>query len=269
MARSYANIYCAIWDDEEFCELSSDAQRVYFMLVTQRDITACGTLALTLKRWGSTVNRADQDRLEPALKELSEARFVVIDDQTEELLVRTFVKHDGGYKHAKRLMAVVGYAEAIRSRTIRSAMATELQQLGIRSALDSEPVANREATGSGRSVVTEGGTTPHTTDHNPEPGTGNLNREPSGGASAIPNREPPVYCSKHQPNGTEEACGPCGNAGRVNRRWHEDRDRIATEARHAAVAARLACPYCDDKGLRELSDSAVVRCDHQPESRAS
>lgn len=179
MARSYANIFCAIWDDDDFCGLSSDAQRTYFMLVTQDDITACGTLALRLRRWAKTLPAKDQHTLDPAIKELVAEGFAVIDEEYEELLVRTFAKHDGGYKHSQRVKAVIGYAEAIKSPSLRTAMAVELRKLGVESALDSLLTATGQplechlsptgqAPGSGRSVVTEVVTTPL---HTPQPQT--------------------------------------------------------------------------------------------------
>lgn len=179
MARVYANIFCAIWDDADFCALSSDAQRTYFMLVTQPDITACGLLPLTMRRWSQTVASGDRASLPAALIELEDARFVLVDEDTEELLVRSFAKHDGGYKHAKRLLAVLAYAKSIRSARLRNAVADELRKLDVPGAdevaIDCEPipnevaidrqsVANEVAIGSRRVVVTEVGM-----DHNPEP----------------------------------------------------------------------------------------------------
>jgi len=174
MARAYANIVTAIWLDPEFCDLSAGAQRTYFMLVTQTDITACGTLPLTLRRWARTVPEAERPSLACWLAELEEHRYVLTDEDTEELLVRTFAKWDGGYKHAKRVLAVVATAEAIRSSRLKHSVATELASLGVEIAIPlptgREPIANQEATGSGRSVVTVGELGPHSTLLTPEPG---------------------------------------------------------------------------------------------------
>jgi hypothetical protein len=173
MARSYGTILCAIWADPEFCALSSDAQRTYLMLVTQPDITACGSLPLTFRRWSMTLPQGERDRLAPALVELETARFVLVDRDTEELLVRSFAKHDGGYKHAKRVLAVIGYAEAIRSQSLRSVVVVELAKLGVsipaRVALNTEPIPNDDVIESGRVVVTEVPQLPQPTTHNREP----------------------------------------------------------------------------------------------------
>jgi hypothetical protein len=52
---------------------------------------------------------------------------VLVDEDTEELLVRTFVKWDGGYKHAKRVLAVAAYTKAIRSDARDAALPTSWQ----------------------------------------------------------------------------------------------------------------------------------------------
>jgi hypothetical protein len=179
MVRAYANMGTDIWDDDDFCALSPGAQRTYFMLQTQKEITACGTLPLTMRRWALTVRESDRHLLPEWLDELAERRYVVIDHDTEELLVRTFVRDDGGYKHAKRVLAVISTAEAIRSQALRNVIARELAILGVPNAIqidsDCEPAANQEppdsesignqlAIDSGRVVVTE-----VSTDHNPQP----------------------------------------------------------------------------------------------------
>jgi hypothetical protein len=173
MARTYGNIVTAIWLDPEFCALSAGAQRTYFMLVTQPDIAACGTLALTRRRWSKTVAEHERPNFPAWLTELEHARYVLVDEDTEELLVRTFAKWDGGYKHSQRVQAVVATAESIRSPILRASIATELASLGVRTAIEvppnSDPSATQEAPRSGRSVVTLGESGPHSTLLNLEP----------------------------------------------------------------------------------------------------
>src|SRR5882672_6518707 len=173
MARTYGNIVTAIWLDPEFCALSAGAQRTYFMLVTQPDIAACGTLALTRRRWSKTVATQERDDFPAWLTELERARYVLVDEDTEELLVRTFAKWDGGYKHSQRVQAVIATAESIRSPILRASIATELASLGVRTSievtLDRDLSATQEAPKSGRSVVTLGELGPHSTLLNLEP----------------------------------------------------------------------------------------------------
>lgn len=255
MARTYATIDAGIWLDPEFCALSAGAQRTYFMLITQTDITACGTLALTLRRWSKTCLEQD---LKAWLEELAEHRFVLIDEDTEELLVRTFAKWDGGYKHAKRVLAVVATARAIRSIPLHAAIVNELALLGVSVAtakrLDSDSVASD----SRRSVVTEVGNecTPETTLQEREP-------EP------LDSVEPPSeFCSRH-PKGTESPCGACKIARLRFAAWSKTVAGRDAVARTAAAIARDTCTQCHGSGwLEDDAGNPTRKCDpHTPPTR--
>lgn len=247
MARTYANVDAGIWDDADFCALSAGAQRTYFMLITQREITACGTLALTLRRWGKTCGEKD---LEVWLAELSDAAFVLIDEDSEELLVRTFVKWDGGHKHATRRKAVISFARAIRSPLLRDAAAAELAKLGVSIATEVAMNSHRSGTEQGPesygSVVKQGEleSTPHSTFQEREPA-------PSESDVADP---PSMFCSKH-PNGTEKPCGPCGTAKLKYAAWLKS----GTARAAAARKARENCPRC----LGDVWLPDGTKCDHR------
>lgn len=258
MPRFYATIECSIWDDPEFIALGAGAQRTYFMLVTQNDIHACGTLPLTLRRWAKTCTDKD---LEAWLAELDDARFVLVDEDTEELLVRTFAKYDGGYKHAVRAKAVVATAKAIRSERLQVAAAAELAKLGLSGASPEPP--DRDRSGSPEPVESQRlRVTEVSTDHTPEafePVAVNLEREPSA-----PSGPPSMYCPDH-PTGTTEACGPCGTARLIYRQWAENKLAGEVDAKAAAAKARRECDLCDDLGIREHPTTGMPqgRCDHR------
>lgn len=131
MARHYGKMSCEIWRNDDYLALSINAMFVYQMLVEQPEVTSAGTLAITLKRWTNHfTGRVD---VVAAIKELAEveAQFVVVDWDTEELLIRTFVKHDGGATNDNRVKAMKECAKAIRSAEIVTAIALELDKLGI------------------------------------------------------------------------------------------------------------------------------------------
>jgi hypothetical protein len=221
------------------------------MLITQSDITACGSLALTLRRWAVTcVDRF----LEAWLAELEDFRFVLIDEDTEELLVRTFAKWDGGYKHSKRVLAVIASARSIRSARLKAAVVDELRALGVAIDMPSDRQSNptAEAIESRRSVVTLVPTerTPH---------SGNLEREPPPSISDV---EPSPFCARH-PKGTEDPCGPCGTAKRRHVEWHKDSSR-REDAEKAAAKERLrACAICDETGMvLDAAARPIRKCNH-------
>lgn len=94
MARSHGRIKVEIWGDGDFRALSRHAQRAYFMLLSQPQINNCGVLPFVPRKWAKLAADETPDELTRALAELHGAWFIVIDEDTDELLVRTFIHHD-------------------------------------------------------------------------------------------------------------------------------------------------------------------------------
>lgn len=180
MARTYGNIITAIWLDPDFRSLTAAAQHTYLMLVTQPDITSVGILPMTLRRWSNYAADTTVEGLSSALRYLSDRRFVVIDEDSEELLVRSFVRWDGGYKNPKRLMAIKSAAIAVNGGLLRGVLAGELDRLSITHQIEVTPIegpsdAHRTPIDPPRVVVTEVGSThkPQTTTTTRTPHSGN------------------------------------------------------------------------------------------------
>lgn len=131
MARNYAQISTAIWRNDDFRALSVPAQHMYLLLSTQADISAAGMLSLNVTRWSSRAKGITQDDIKAALSELQAHRFIVLDVHTEELLVRSFVRWDGGYNNPKRRPVVLRAAKEVESPLIRRALAAEFERLGL------------------------------------------------------------------------------------------------------------------------------------------
>jgi hypothetical protein len=113
----YAPVHHAIWNDDDFLALEPEAKLVYFLLFTHRKLSRCGCLDLMPSRWAKATGY-DLETLTAALSELSEARFVVIDPATEELVVRTKVKHDKPGRWTQ-IKAVWRAWETVESQTLR------------------------------------------------------------------------------------------------------------------------------------------------------
>ncbi len=129
MPRNYTQIMCAIWDDPEFLALSEGAQRAYFLLVSQKDISAAGVLHIWTPRWAGLSRTSTDETLKAALSELKQTRFIVPDWQTGELLVRSFVRWDGGYKNGKRKPLIEREALGVVSAPIKAQLKVEFENL--------------------------------------------------------------------------------------------------------------------------------------------
>jgi len=153
--RKYASIATAIWRDRDFLALSPSPQRAYMLLISQEEISAAGTLPLTLRRWSRLTAGGTVEQVRADLVALERARYVVTDEDTEELLVRSFVRWDGGYNNPKRQPVIIRAALAITSPAIRWAIRCELDRLGLPT--DGLPDSHPDSLSDRRSRGTSGG----------------------------------------------------------------------------------------------------------------
>lgn len=135
MSRSFARIITAIWRNTEFRALHSGAQRVYLLLVTQPNISAAGTLPLTVRRWAEMAPDTTVADINRELEALTRGRFIGVDTATEEVLVRSFVRWDGGYGNRKRRPVILAAAEELVSPALRAMLGGEFERLAIPFAL--------------------------------------------------------------------------------------------------------------------------------------
>ncbi|WNV86592.1 hypothetical protein [Umezawaea sp. Da 62-37] len=132
MARDHARIDIIIWDDPDWLDLSCEAQRLYVLLLSQKDLSYCGLLPMRLRRWASKCRNTSVDNITAALAELHNTRFVLADHDTEEVLVRSLVRNDGIWKQPNTLAGALRLAFDISSPILRAALAEELRRLPAR-----------------------------------------------------------------------------------------------------------------------------------------
>lgn len=94
MSRSHGKLKAEVWGDDDWCGLSMGAQWCYSMLLSQGKLSLAGALDLMPKRWASYSADMDADTLLELLDELVAAGKIVIDDRTDELVIRSFARHD-------------------------------------------------------------------------------------------------------------------------------------------------------------------------------
>jgi hypothetical protein len=95
MARQHAKLLAAIWSDPEFVAMPVDAQRLYMLLLSQPKLSIVGCIDFMPARWARLAPDTTAVDIERSAWVLHEHHFVVIDPVTEELVIRTLVKHDG------------------------------------------------------------------------------------------------------------------------------------------------------------------------------
>jgi hypothetical protein len=196
MARGHGRILTSIWEDADFLALDQSQQRLYLFLISQPNLNHAGLLDLTLRRWArkaAGLSVADLDKL---LMALEHARFVVVDDDTEELLIRSFVRNDGVWRMPKVMGAMVSGALEISSPKLRRALLDEMDRIPLNE-LSSEPTKTTRGEGpSIRAQVVEHIETLRRAFGTPDPdpsrrGSGTPSVTPSGTPSDTPDEGGP------------------------------------------------------------------------------
>lgn len=129
MARDHARLDLYIWNDDDFRGLSAPAKLVYLNLISLPNLSYAGVLDLSVKRWARAHPDLGIDGVRAAIAELDAERFVVIDHDTEELLVRSFIRRDELWKQPNMLRAALRVAFDVESPILRTALAAELRRL--------------------------------------------------------------------------------------------------------------------------------------------
>ena len=179
MARGHGRILTSIWDDADFLTLTEQEQRLYLFLISQPNLNHAGLLDLTLRRWSRKARGLTSAELEKLLQSLEAAHFIVVDDDTEELLIRSFVRNDGVWKQPKVMGAMVAGALEISSRRLRRALLAEVDRIPLEE-LSNEPGSRGVSI---RTQVSEHIETLRKAFHEPDP-------TPSGGGSPTPSGTP-------------------------------------------------------------------------------
>ena len=129
MARDRANIRVDLWADGDWRGLSMGAQHLYQQILTHPTLNYAGVADWRPGRLAAlTKDRTAADVQRDAC-ELAEAHFIHADDTTEEVLVRSFARHDGVIKHPRLHVTMANDFAGIASSDIKEFFAFEIQKI--------------------------------------------------------------------------------------------------------------------------------------------
>ena len=129
MARDHARVELNIWADDDWLDLTPGAQHLYLVLLTHPDLSYAGVADWRPNRLRAMASHWDTDDVKRAAEELARNLYIVVDEDTEEALVRSFVRNDGLMKQPNLAKAMVKAARSIASRSIRAVLVHELLRL--------------------------------------------------------------------------------------------------------------------------------------------
>lgn len=125
----YDKTYTDIWNDADFRALPPNAQHLYFVLKTHPTMTACGVVDWRPARIAMMSADWTPAAVYAAATILADRLFIVIDEHSEEALLRSRIKHDGALKVPNSSVAVCTAMAAVASATLRGVIVFELRKL--------------------------------------------------------------------------------------------------------------------------------------------
>lgn len=130
MAREHAPIRLDIWGDDDWTDLLSPAaQHLYFVLLTSPSLSYAGVGDWRPGRIAQLARGWTTRAVQAAAAELIEHLFIVVDEDTEEYLIRSFVKHDGLLKNPKVSVSFANAYADLASRSLRGVIVHQLLRL--------------------------------------------------------------------------------------------------------------------------------------------
>lgn len=244
MARGHGRILTSIWEDDDFLDLDEQEQRLYMFLISQPNLNHAGLLDLTLRRWSRKARGLTSAELEKVLQSLEAARFIVMDDDTEELLIRSFVRNDGVWKQPKVMGAMVAGAMEISSKVLRRALLAEMDRIPLEE-LSNEPTKSSRGPGpSIRQQVSDHIETLRKALQDPTP-------DPTEGGYVTPSATP-----SRPPSDTPAEGGREGST----------RGRAGTSRAHSPALSPSPVPYPNperEAGAGEVEQTPAAASEHQ------
>ncbi|MGW5267302.1 hypothetical protein ACWEQ4_01500 [Rhodococcus sp. NPDC003994] len=130
--RKYERTNNDIWTDEDFRALPPAAQHLYFVLSTDPTMTQTGVAdwrpaRIALKSAGWTPAAVCD-----AARILAERLFIVVDEESEEVLLRSKIKHDAVLVNPNSAVGMCNKVPMIASTTLVGVVVFELRKLRVK-----------------------------------------------------------------------------------------------------------------------------------------
>lgn len=128
MARDRGSILFSLWGDDDWRELSVAAQHLYMQLLSSPSLSYAGVADWRPAKLALAADASGAERYDAGL-ELFGALFVVIDDDSEEILIRSFLRHDGLLNKPNVAIAFAKAYADVTSSMLRGVIVHELRRL--------------------------------------------------------------------------------------------------------------------------------------------
>lgn len=126
MARDRANIRTDMIGDDKYRELTHSEQWLYKLLLIHPSLSYAGVADWRPGKLASTTSDLTAEDVRRIGQGLQAKYFIYIDEETEEVFIRSFVKHDGLLKQHRLPISMANDYAAISSKDIRKFFVHEL-----------------------------------------------------------------------------------------------------------------------------------------------
>ncbi|WP_052590839.1 hypothetical protein [Luteipulveratus mongoliensis] len=201
MASDHARIRRDIWGDDDWRDLTSPAQWLYLHLLSSPALTFCGTTDWRPSRIAAATAELQATDVETFAEELTRERFILADAESEEVLIRSWIKHDGLLRSPNMSKRLVKDHARVASKVLRAVIVDQLKGLHEKGPTDSgwafvEPLLSK------RSMPFDQGS--RILSRNPSP-KGSVKGSPQGSENRAELHTP--YSTLHSPSSSSDLPG--------------------------------------------------------------
>ena len=129
VARDHARVNVAIWGDPDFRNLPPAAQHLYLLLWTSPDLSYVGVADWRPGRLAALAAGWTREHIETAGACLAARHFIVIDPDTEEVLLRSWLRYDGLMKQPRMAISAINAYSSVYSELLRSVIVSEFHRI--------------------------------------------------------------------------------------------------------------------------------------------
>lgn len=129
MGREYGQIRHDLYIDDDFLNLTMPAQWFFLTLIGDSKLSYAGVAPYHLGRMAQRAGETTGRDVLLAAAELSERHFIVVDEETEEVMIRSHIRKDPFMKNPRLAVTMTKDYGNVASKRIRGVIVHELTRL--------------------------------------------------------------------------------------------------------------------------------------------
>jgi hypothetical protein len=129
VSRQFGKTHIKRWNKPEWVALSVTAQWLYDALVSNANLSPCGVMDWKPKVMKKNAGALTLDVLDAAMDELRQGLFVVLDEDVDELLIRSFIRNDVDLSNKNMMVSAMKAWQRVGSMELKQVIIFELGRL--------------------------------------------------------------------------------------------------------------------------------------------